>query len=323
MLSTGGHVAQLLVWPTTQSPDYGPTVLLTGLDRTLAASATVSMILLGSPGRRSAHFDPTVPTHDRSSEFVWCLIAYFPASNLVAATGPIVAERTLYLASVGVAMLIAWSLERVLERVTERRVSLRTPIPVVAAAALILAACVRGYVQTRDYAGVWRDQHALFSRMVDADSLNYRGYQLLAIDAKNRRQFEESARLYARAYVLRPSDPTLLATYGEYLLEMHRSRYALAIGERLLTHRDAWTDPRAVTLLLNATAQVWGADSVLSSAQRLNTRAPSARSALFIGMVHELKGDSTAAQSAYRSGLRLAPKDSALLAHTSTRTQLH
>jgi len=37
-----------------------------------------------------------------------------------------------------------------------------------------------------------------------------------------------------------------------------------------------WTDKRAVTLLLNATAQTWGPDSVRVAAQRLNTRAPSA-----------------------------------------------
>ena len=96
---------------------------------------------------------------------------------------------------------------------------------------------------------------------------------------------------------------------------MDRPRYALAIGQRLMTHADLWTNPRAITLVLNATARVWGVDSVLVAGQRLNARAPSARASLFIGMAYDTKGDSTTAQTAYRAGLRVAPRDSALLAH--------
>ncbi len=324
MLSTGGNVARLLVWPTMQSPDYGPTALPSGVDRTIAASATIAVILMTIAWALERALRSDHPDSRPLVGVLWCLIAYFPASNLLAATGPILAERTLYIASIGVAILIAWALERAMERAAERRSSLRpgTARPAFVAA-LLVAACIRGYVQTRDYARVWRTSQTVFARMVEADSLNYRGYQLRAIDAKNHRQLEESARLYAQAYVRRPADPSLLTTYGEYLLEMHRPRYALAIGERLLRHRETWTDPRAVTLLLNATSQVWGPDSVLVSAQRLNARAPSARSALFIGMVHDLQGDSSSAQAAYRAGLRVEPGDSALLAHASRRMDLH
>ena len=47
MLSTGGRVAQLLLWPTRQVPDYGPSSLPTGVDRTITASATLALIVLG------------------------------------------------------------------------------------------------------------------------------------------------------------------------------------------------------------------------------------------------------------------------------------
>ncbi|MEO7083488.1 MAG: hypothetical protein ABI442_01725 [Gemmatimonadaceae bacterium] len=322
MLSTGGHVARLLLWPTMQTPDYGPTTLPTGIDRSLAASATVAVIVLGVAWAMRLALRPDRPDSRPLVGVLWCLIAYFPASNLIGATGPILAERTLYMTSAGVAMLVGWSLEHLFEQRAARSASLsRISLPTVAAAAVIVAACVRGYTQTKEYARVWRDHHALFTRIVAVDSLNYRGYQMLAIEAKDRRQYDESARLYARAYVLLPSEPTLLTNYGEYLLEMRRPRYALAIGERLMTHPDAWTDARAVTLLLNATARVWGVDSVLASAERLNARAPSARSALFIGMAYDLMGDSSAARTAYHDGLRIAPADSALLAHTSLRAR--
>ena len=116
--------------------------------------------------------------------------------------------------------------------------------------------------------------------MVRADSLSYRGFQLLAIDAKYHTLYAESAALYARAYALRPSEPSLMMEYGEYLLEMRRPRYALAIGDRLLAHPDMSTNARALTVYLNATGRVWGTDSVLVAAQRLYQRAPSARAAL-------------------------------------------
>jgi tetratricopeptide (TPR) repeat protein len=184
-------------------------------------------------------------------------------------------------------------------------------------------ACVRGFVLTRRYADVWRDQPALVAQMIRGDSLGYRGYQLLANANKDRGRRAESARLFARAYMLRPSDPTLLTDYGEYLLEMNRPRYALSIGQRLFRHTDVWTDPRAVTVLLNATARVWGVDSVLATARRLHAVAPSARASLFIGLSYETLGDSAAALAAYREGLRAAPGDSALAARAAAVSRTH
>jgi len=124
----------------------------------------------------------------------------------------------------------------------------------------------------------------------------------------------------AAAWVAAAADHGIVdaqAVYGQYLLDKNRPRYALAIGQRLFTHKDVWTDPGAITLLLNATARVWGVDSVLATARRLHAVAPSARSSLFIGLSYETLGDSTAALAAYRDGLRTAPGDSALAARTA------
>ena len=327
VFSTGVHVMQLLLWPTAQSPNYGPTALLTGIDRWLAAGTTALTILLLLLWSSRLAFRSDRRDARPFVGVVWCLLAYFPASNLLAATGAIIAERTLYLASVGVAMLLAWCLEQALAYAAARLDSpapatsrIARAAPVLAAGALI-AICARSYVQTRDYARAWHDHHSVFSRIVQADSLDYRGYQLLAMEAKDERRYDESARLYARAYALRPFDQTLLLNYGDYLLETGRRRYALAIGERLLRHPDAWTDPAAVTLLLNATGQVWGVDSVLVAARRLDARAPSARVALFMGMAYDVKGDSASAQAAYRVGLQRAPSDSALNSAVQHRDQ--
>jgi tetratricopeptide (TPR) repeat protein len=250
----------------------------------------------------------------------WAVIAFLPASNLLTATGQILAERTLYVPSIGVALVIAWVVDRALADVAAQPPvvdSARTRFAAALVVVFVLVTCVHGFMLTRRYVGVWRDQSTLFAQMVRADSLSYRGYELLAHESERRGRHDESARLYARAYALRPGDPTLLTDYGEYLLDKNRPRYALAIGRRLMKHEEMRTDPRAVTVLLNATARVWGVDSVLAAARRLEATAPSARSSLFIGLSYEQLGDSTAALAAYREGLRVAPGDSALTARVA------
>ena len=47
----------------------------------------------------------------------WVAIAFLPASNLLVPTGQLLAERTLYLPSVGVALLVAWGINVVYARV--------------------------------------------------------------------------------------------------------------------------------------------------------------------------------------------------------------
>jgi tetratricopeptide (TPR) repeat protein len=315
MLSLGGRVARLLVWPTTLNPHYGPSVFPSGAAASIAALSTILVMLaaLGASwwlARNSANRDarPLVG-------LCWAVVAFLPASNLLTATGQILAERTLYVPSIGVALVVAWIVDRALADAAAPATpaaASRTRFVAALVALFFVVTCVRGFLMTRRYAAEWRNEATLFTHMIRADSLSYRGYQMLANVNESQGHHAESVRLYARAYALRPSDPTLLTDYGEYLLETRRPRYALAIGERLFRHTDMWTDPRAVDVLLNATARVWGADSVLASARRLQTVAPSARASLFIGLAYEARGDSTAALAAYREGLRLAPRDSAL-----------
>jgi tetratricopeptide (TPR) repeat protein len=319
VLSTGFRVARLLLWPTVQSPDYGPTALAAGTERLLAALATaLTVVLLVLWSWRRAFRSERRDARPLAA-IAWCLLAYLPASNLFSATSAILAERTLYLASIGVAMLLAWCIDELLALRTRwhgvrERADLGRALAATVLAAVAIV-CARGYSRTSSYARIWRDRRSVFSQMVKADSLDYRGYQLLAMVAKDDGRYDDANALYARAYALRPFDETLLGDYAQYLLEVRRPRHALAIGQRLIRHPAAQTDPRAVTLFLNATSQVWGVDSVLASAARLNARAPSARAALFIGMAYDAKGDSAAARAAYLAGLEREPADSALRAH--------
>jgi hypothetical protein len=315
-LSTGGTVLRLLVWPVAQTPDYGPDSLLAGSERVLAAAATVlTIVLLVSWSVRLALFSPRRDARPFIG-IAWCLIAYFPASNLVAATGAIVAERTLYNPSIGIAILVACAVEWGIAKARAGSQVLEYAV-----AAVFALICFRGFTETRSYARVWRDHHALFTRMVQIDPLGYRGHQLLAAEAKDHKRFRESDSLFTLAYSLRPSDPILLTDYGEYEEDRGHHAHALALARRLFRRSDVQKDSRSITLLLNTTARVEGVDSVLAAATRLNASSPSPRAALFVGMAYDVKGDTTAAQAAYRAGLRATPGDSALTAHLSRPTR--
>lgn len=321
MLSLGGRIARLMIWPTVQNPLYGPSVLPQPAGPTAAALATVAVIVVTLAAslwlaRRTSARDtrPLVA-------IACCLIAFLPASNLLMPTGQILAERTLYVSSMGAAMLVAWGLDRLFALARAPGYELRSTFAVRALAAgtagVLAVACIRGFVHTRSYARVWQSHRALFAQMVRADSQSYRGYQLLAVEDEMTGHPSDGDRLYAHAYALYPNDRTLLTDYGEYLLKRQQPTQALVMGRRLLGFDDMRTDGRAVTVYLDAVDRVWGVDSALAAARRLTAQSPSARSYLFTGLALEAKGDTTGARAAYDAGLRVAPHDSALMARVA------
>jgi hypothetical protein len=114
MLSLGGLVGRLLTWPTTLNPHYGPSVFPSGPSASIAAVLTILVLvaIVGASWRLARH---SVSRDARPLVGVcWTLVAFLPASNLLAATGQLLAERTLYVPSIGVALVIAWILDRAL-----------------------------------------------------------------------------------------------------------------------------------------------------------------------------------------------------------------
>jgi hypothetical protein len=151
-LAALADVARLLVFPLTLRADYSP------LERTAVTSFADLRLLLGLAcvgawllllvrawrrGRRVEAFG-----------LGWIAIAYSPVANLLFPTGILVAERTLYLPSVGLALAVgAW-----LERVPLRR--WRPALAVV-----LLAAGLRTALRVP----VWRsDYTAVYSILQDS-----------------------------------------------------------------------------------------------------------------------------------------------------------
>jgi hypothetical protein len=271
MLSLGGRIVRLLAWPGIENPHYGFDIVWGHTGPNAAALATV--VVLGAILAAALYTATRAQHRDRRplAAIGWILIAFLPASNLLATTGQVLAERTLYVSSIGAAMLLAWGIDRVLAAVARMRPARRHTAQSAYAAVGLAVALIsaRGLMKTRADAEAWRTHERLFRQMIAADSRDYRGFQLLAMESQRQGRADEAARLYARAYVLAPSDPVLAAEYGEYLLSTGRPREALAVARRVMADADMRTSPRAVSLLLNAMGQTWGADSARAAARWL------------------------------------------------------
>jgi protein O-mannosyl-transferase len=150
MMSLWPRIARMLLWPTALSPYYGPTILPTqraGLAM-IGALVVVTLMVYALVRARRGEPRPLVALG-------WAVLTYLPASNLLTATGQLIADRTLFGATVGIALAIGIVLERA-PSVARR-----------AALALCALAIVRGAIGTARYAEAWSSHRTLWTRLME------------------------------------------------------------------------------------------------------------------------------------------------------------
>lgn len=112
MLQVVPHWARLLLWPAHLQADYSPLEIVgsTGLGASemlgllILLAAVVTMVVT----RRRA---PVV-----AFGIAWCAVALFPVSNVLVPTAILLAERTLFLPSIGVVITLAGLVALALDR---------------------------------------------------------------------------------------------------------------------------------------------------------------------------------------------------------------
>ena len=302
MLSLGPIVGGLLLWPTRINPGYGPSVFAGATSLRAAATliviATVIAACVLAARRGDRRWLVAVG---------WILIAFLPASNLLVPTGQVLAERTLYVSSVGVAMLVALATHRVAQLARGRTIAGRVLVAAGAVACIVLAA--RTFAWTR----VWATHENVYRQMIAADSTNYRGYWSLAIYEGNSGRMPNAVTLLARAYALFPADRGLKYDYADALYRTGRPAEAAQIAEGYLDTREYRERPAAVGLYVLALRHGYGADAVIAAGNRLMSPEPTAIGALLLGQGYELRGDRARALDVYRDGLQRFPGDALLL----------
>ncbi|MEE8192683.1 MAG: tetratricopeptide repeat protein, partial [Gemmatimonadales bacterium] len=197
---------RLLVFPLRLSADYSPDFLRPVAQVTLTGFAGFAAVLLAVL--------VAVQNRDRapvvSFGLAWIGGTLLIISNVLVPTGLLLAERSLYLPSVGAVLLAGWA---------AGWVAVRRKDVAVAVVALVVAA---GLARTILRVEVWRSPGPFLAQLVRDAPGSYRSFwvaSLLAYETGNRERGEELA---LRALEIQPAFPNLWQDVGRRYVEDER-----------------------------------------------------------------------------------------------------
>ncbi len=245
-------VTRLLIFPLTLRVDYSPaerTIVHSLLDGRFALGlaclvlwATL-LVLAWRRGRRVEAFG-----------LGWIALAFLPVANLLFSTGVLVAERTLYLPSVGFALAAGAALAR---------------LPADRVRALAVALVLAGGVRSAVRVGVWHDDIAVTMSILQDSPSSFRGPQRMAVHYLSHRQPARSldaVRISARAYA---RDPAIYITGADAAFTLGQYQVAdtmLANLEQLCYRCEGYY--RIQSLAARARGDSATADSLLAHSPR-------------------------------------------------------
>lgn len=254
----------------------------------LAALAVVA--LLAVPFLRGERWRPA------KLAVAWFFLFLLPALGFIPINAP-AADRFLYTASFAGALLVAagW------EAVTRRRPAATRPLALGLGVVCLLLA-----VQTVSYAAVWKNDLELWAYVVERNPDSYRGWNNLATQANNRKQYAQALEWTGKALALKPD-------YAEAYVA---SAYALDRTGRAPEAERAYR--RALELSQNDPVTLYLLADLLERQQRLNEAAALydqifrkrpgyVEARVAAGIVAMRLGDPQAALSHWETALRYDP----------------
>ena len=245
-LGTVAEWVRLLLWPARLSFDYSPpgfsVAARLGANHVLAGLLVVACFSAARAFRNRA---PAI-----TLGITWAAIALLPISNLIVPTGVLLAERTLYLASVGAVLTIAGVAELLWRRwplTAGRRVALT------AIATIVLAGAARSAAR----AATWRDNDALFSQAGVEAANSYRAHRLRATHLDRLGRLDEAEREYRRSIALWGHDPKAYEDLAILLHRQGREGEAAAVLRAGLDVAPAAPVMRSKLYYIQATHEEW------------------------------------------------------------------
>jgi hypothetical protein len=217
----------LLLWPAHLQADYAPQEMT--LAHGLGTGQWIGLVLLAVLAVFFVVSWRRLPV--AAAGLGWTVLALAPVANLVTPTGIVLAERTLFLASVGLVLAIG-----ALVAALDRRLPAdnRWGRPAVAALALILG--VLGAARSAVRIPVWRDNTTLFGTTIADAPKSYWAWRNWAGDLVLTAHPDEARAAYEHSLALFDRDPTVyddLASFerrsGRCDLAVPHFRAALAI----------------------------------------------------------------------------------------------
>ena len=207
----------LLLAPSFLCADWtmGTVPLITSFSdpRNLATILTFTAIVL-----LSWHSANHNTKSSKAAVFAIAMIAFpfIPASNLFFPVGFVVAERVLYLPSMGFCLLVGYGVWRLMKK---EKVSILLKVGV---ALLILTHSVKTLLRNRD----WQSNISLFSAAIRDNPRNGKVYNNLGHEYEAMGDNEMAKRLFAHAAKVQPDDIGAHINLGRVFKAMERYREA-------------------------------------------------------------------------------------------------
>ena len=236
MLGIVPEWVRLFIWPAHLQADYSPGEIVAathwGAAQVLGAALTIAAMALAWACRIKR---PTV-----TFGMLWIGVALALVSNLIISTGIVLAERTLFLATIGVVIAGAgpiWSLGSAIYR--------RGSLGRVFAVCGLLALLGLGAARSAARQLVWRDLVTLWNQTVIDAPNSYRAHQAFGSVLFELRSEREAVRHYLRAIELYPNAWPLLLDYADKLRERGHCDAALKYYRMVLVLTPQQSGPRA------------------------------------------------------------------------------
>ncbi|MGH7699898.1 MAG: hypothetical protein ACREMJ_05200 [Gemmatimonadales bacterium] len=253
-------VARLLVFPLTLRVDYSPD------ERTLVSSALDPRFGLGivcfaawvgllvwawRRGRRVEAYG-----------LGWIGVAFLPVANLLFPVGIVVAERTLYLPAVGLALAAGAMLGRL-------------ALPASRLGALVAVVVLAGGIRSALRVPVWRDDRRVTLSILEDSPDSYRGPSRMGSLYQSQRQPERALEAFRVALGIFDGDPRVFVSAADAAFAVGRPRLAdslLVRAEQLCFRCTGMHRGQARAARSRGDTAV--ADSLLARARRLDDAGP-------------------------------------------------
>lgn len=198
---------RLLVWPWRLQAEYGPPALdwVTAVGPAQVAGAAL-LLIAGVVLVRSRKRAPRL-----AFGLAWIAIGLAPVANLVFPTGVLLAERTLFLPSVGLGLVAAGLADLAASPSRVRPVMQRVSMAL--AGGLLLAGLVRSATRMP----VWRDTLTILRQTVRDAPTTYRARLLLGKELARLGDPASAIEAYREATVLYQGDPRPYEELGQLL----------------------------------------------------------------------------------------------------------
>jgi hypothetical protein len=269
MLNVVPEYGRLLLWPARLFADYSPRQLLVA--STLDASHVPGVMLLLGVAILLVLAWRRVPAV--AFGIVWFALVLAPVSNVLLATGILVAERTLYLPSAGALIAISWGICALYDRLRAEQSSLQRLVPM--ACALLLALGI-GRSSARN--AFWLDSDTVFRTMVEDEPLSFKAHYAWGGQLFEHKRNREGELEWRMAIALNPTYHGVAMDLAHKYREAHLCQAAMPLYRQALANEPdlpiAWVSIAACQLELarwheaRTTARVSIADEMYVKAFR-------------------------------------------------------